>query len=147
MKLTGEVTMVQASGKYTARSGKNAGKLLYKYDVELDHTHAGQVSTESEAAPVKLGDKITVNSYKASDPQYPDSWYLAKEGGNGFAGKGKGGDWPTKEERLNNQRHIIRQNALTQAQTYIGSGALHGEPVTVKKVQEIAEQFEQWVLR
>lgn len=153
IKITGTVTDVQAAGKYTAKSGKNEGKVMFKFDVHLHCEDGsdpfGQVSTEQTDAPVKIGDRITVNSYKAKDPQYPDSWYLDTGKGTGFKG-GQGRAWTpdperaTRKERWAVQLMITRQACLNTAASLISSG---GGAADFANITGLAEQLETWVKR
>lgn len=146
-KIVGKVTNVQAAGRYTARSGKNEGKTLYKYDVELDNGQAGQMASETEEAPVKVGEEVAINSYKGNSG-YPDNWYLDRPKGGGYKGGGK--QWTPDPERENRKERwakqimITRQACLNTACQLMSNG---GAKADLKSLTETAEALEAWVKR
>lgn len=153
----GKVTHVQAAGHYAAKTGRDAGKTKYKFDVILDTEERGQLAClESELngmdAPIAVGEIHEFNVYPSSNADFPDNWYLRKANGNGAGWKGGSGGskWtpdPEKEnrkERWAKQVVISRQSALNTASSLISAGC---GPSTVENLTGIAEQLEKWAYR
>lgn len=150
----GKVTHVQSAGHYTAKTGRDAGKTKYKFDVILDTEERGQLAClENELngmdAPIAVGEIHEFSVYTSSNPEFPDNWYLRKTKAEG-GWKGGGSKWtpdPEKEnrkERWAKQLMITRQACLNTAASLISAG---NGPSSIENLTGLASQLEEWVKR
>lgn len=150
----GIVKSAQAAGNFTSKTGKDAGKVKYKFDITLDNGMAGQMTCLTEEldgteCPVKVGEEREFNVYANSNPSYADNWYLKKAKSDGGF-KGGGGKWtpdPEKEnrkERWAKQLMITRMGCLNTAASLISAG--NGDSSTDNLI-DLAKTIEGHVLQ
>ena len=153
--VSGKVTGVQSAGTYVGKTGRNQGKTVYKFEIELDNGSKGQLSCLTEElngteAPVAIGQTHEFNVYASQNPQFLDSWYLRKPKAEGGGWKGGGKGWtpdPNREtamERWAKQRLIVRQSSYGVAVNVMG--ALQTEP-TFQALRDLAHAIEEDVYR
>lgn len=152
--VSGKVVSVQAAGHFTAKTGRDAGKNKYKFDVVLDSGEHGQLAClqnelNGTDAPVAIGETHEFNVYTNSNPDFADNWYVRKPKSEG-GWKGGASKWtpdPEKEnrkERWAKQIMITRQACLNTAASLISAG---NGPSTIDNLTGLASQLEEWVKR
>mgnify|MGYP001395530282 FL=1 len=119
------VTDVQANGTWEGQYG-----LMYKFEVTFDNGDTGQALSKTDNCKFVVGEEAT---YEYKGGQYPKVKYVSEFQQNN--------DFRAKPKADNVQELIVKQNALTNATTFVCNNG--GTP---QDVLEIADMFKEWVL-
>tara|TARA_X000001388_G_scaffold19274_1_gene12580 strand:+ start:18 stop:440 length:423 start_codon:yes stop_codon:yes gene_type:complete len=119
------VTNVQANGTWEGQYG-----LMYKFEVTFDNNDTGQALSKTDNCKFVVGEEAT---YEYKGGQYPKVKYVSEFQQNN--------DFRAKPKADNVQELIVKQNALTNATTFVCNNG--GTP---QDVLEIADMFKEWVL-
>ena len=120
-----KVTNVQANGTWEGQYG-----LMYKFEVTFDNGDTGQALSKTDNCKFVVGEEAT---YEYKGGQYPKVKYVSEFQQNN--------DFRAKPKADNVQELIVKQNALTNATTFVCNNG--GTP---QDVLEIADMFKEWVL-
>ena len=119
------VTNVQANGTWEGQYG-----LMYKFEVTFDNGDTGQALSKTDNCKFVVGEEAT---YEYKGGQYPKVKYVSEFQQNN--------DFRAKPKADNVQELIVKQNALTNATTFVCNNG--GTP---QDILEIADMFKEWVV-
>lgn len=139
MEKTDVVKSVQGNGSFEFPKG--SGKILYKYEIEMENGDVGEYNSISEDQNNFIPGKVVNYLHDISNAKYPKIKPIYN-----FSGSPKNnGDYQNKQKAQRGddvQKMIVKQSCLKAAIDYVGPNSQYAN---VKEVTKIAQFFVDWV--